>query len=153
MVRKLLQPGSVLILDILLWIVAVLLPTKGRVVADVHVALFFLAVVLLASWVLWLIIPRGLPEEPKPLAKIDPSTGETTVYTHVGGRTNASVTPLLGGGWSIHAEGAQHSPLATRFWYRQPPDRALPLAGNVFAEGDYDALSREYGWHKKPTAP
>lgn len=91
-----------------------------------------------------------------PLARMD-SDGNVEVFRE---NMGASVNSLPGGGWAIHVDRLHPAPTPPptfwdRMWHRgtPPPDRARPLAGNVFAEADYDSLDKEHGWHKETPAP
>jgi len=143
--KKAIQPGYALLVAIALFLLDKALPTTGQAGRDVHVA------IVIAAWVFglfaigWLIVPWGLPtDEPRqPLAELDPETGRTEVYGGDGRQTSASVLPIGGGGWAIHAEqSGEPSPLVRRFIGRSSPGE------NVFAQEDYHDLSKEYGWHK-----
>lgn len=151
--RKALQPGYVFVISILLFVLDKALPTTGEAGRDVHLAMVILAYVLGVFAISWLLVPWGLPkdepqperpQEPRQLAELDPETGVAKIYGGDGWQTtSASVLPILGGAWAIHAEqSGELSPLVTRFIGRRSP------SDNIFAENDYDDLSREYGHHR-----
>jgi hypothetical protein len=126
--EKVVQPGYALLVAALLFVIGPLLPTTGLGVRIVHVVLLVLAILLAIIAVGWLLVPWGLPEEQKEQSDsrvtLDPRTGTTTVY---GGRTSASVFPILGGGWAIHTEDhSQPSPLLRRFFLREPTHFHFP---------------------------
>ena len=133
---------------ILLFVLDKALPTTGQAGRDVHLAMVILAYILGVFAIAWLLVPWGLPrdepqperpQEPRQLAELDPETGVAKIYGGDGRQTtSASVLPILGAGWAIHAEqSGELSPLVTRFFGRRSPNE------NIFAENDYDDLSRK----------
>jgi hypothetical protein len=119
--RKLVQPGFVLGLSMLLWFLVPIIPTEGRVAHAFHIADYVCAALLFVIGVVWLFGPWGFKDKTAtsyPLASVDQDTGKVTNYNNPSGqRTGASPEALPEGGYALHTEEYPHS-WSDRLWHR-----------------------------------